>query len=135
VILLDTNAVIALLKGKPSSVRAHFESAINTGEKVLVSVIALYELRYGAARSAWPEDNGKRIDEFLSGAVDVCAFDSEDAAEAGVLRAALEVKGRPIGPYDLLIAAQARRRSASIVTANKREFERVEGLTVLDWSS
>jgi tRNA(fMet)-specific endonuclease VapC len=51
------------------------------------------------------------------------------------LRAVLEVKGRPIGPYDLLIAAQARRRSASIVTANKREFERVDGLTVLDWSS
>jgi tRNA(fMet)-specific endonuclease VapC len=135
VILLDTNAIIALLKGKPPSVRMHFEQALNAGEEVFVSAIALYELRYGAARSAWPGDNDKRVDEFLSGPVDVLSFDGDDAAEAGRLRAALESKGRPIGPYDFLIAAQALRRNASIVTANKREFERVEGLTVLDWSS
>jgi predicted nucleic acid-binding protein len=47
----------------------------------------------------------------------------------------LERAGTPIGPYDILIAAQARRRNLTIVTANRREFERVPGLTVQDWST
>ncbi|MFZ4603412.1 MAG: PIN domain-containing protein [Caulobacterales bacterium] len=66
--------------------------------------------------------------------VEVLDFDAEDAAEAGDIRAALELQGAPIGPYDILIAAQARRRSAALVTLNRREFERVPGLIVADWT-
>ena len=62
------------------------------------------------------------------------AFDSEDARVAGGIRAGLEAKGTPIGPYDLLIAAQALRREAILVTANVREFGRVEGLALEDWT-
>ena len=43
-------------------------------------------------------------------------------------------RSAPIGPYDLLIAAQARRRGAALVTLNRREFERVPGLMVTDWA-
>ena len=59
----------------------------------------------------------------------------EDAEEAGNIRAALERAGKPIGPYDVLIAAQARRRGATLVTANEREFARVPGLKTEDWAA
>jgi tRNA(fMet)-specific endonuclease VapC len=71
---------------------------------------------------------------FLSGNIDVAPFDEEDAAVAGDLRAALETAGTPIGPYDLLIAAQALRGGATPVTANVSEFARVRGLVWQDWT-
>ena len=60
-------------------------------------------------------------------------LDYEDAMEAGHIRVGLERRGTPIGPYDVLIAAQARRRGALLVTANLGEFSRVEGLRVENW--
>jgi tRNA(fMet)-specific endonuclease VapC len=63
------------------------------------------------------------------------SFEPEDAEEAGDIRAALEHAGTPIGAYDVLIAAQARRRNATLVTANKREFSRVPGLRTEDWAA
>jgi predicted nucleic acid-binding protein len=67
--------------------------------------------------------------------IDVLPFDAEDAAHAGDIRAHLERKGTPTGPYDCLIAAQARRRGATLVTANGRGFGRMPGLTVSDWAT
>ena len=67
--------------------------------------------------------------------ISILPFEVEDAEEAGDIRAALERVGRPIGPYDILIAAQVRRRGATLVTANQREFERVPGLAVEDWGA
>jgi tRNA(fMet)-specific endonuclease VapC len=67
-------------------------------------------LRYGAAKSARPERNARRILDFLGGPIEVLPFGSEDADEAGDIRAVLERAGTPIGPYDVIIAAQARAR-------------------------
>jgi len=61
-------------------------------------------------------------------------FEPDDAEEAGDIRADIERAGAPIGPYDVLIAAQARRRGALLVTANTREFTRVPGLRTEDWA-
>jgi tRNA(fMet)-specific endonuclease VapC len=72
---------------------------------------------------------------FLAKGFEQPAFDLEDAVEAGGIRAGLERLGTPIGPYDYLIAAQARRRGAALVTLNRREFERVPGLIVTDWAA
>ncbi len=76
-----------------------------------------------------------RIDELFTAMSGILAFDDEDAAVAGDIRAALERLGTPIGAYDILIAAQARRRGAVMVTANRREFQRVPGLMVADWTA
>jgi tRNA(fMet)-specific endonuclease VapC len=65
--------------------------------------------------------------------VQVLDFEADDAEEAGDIRAALERAGTPIGPYDVLIAAQARRRGAVLAMANRREFARVPRLTTEDW--
>ena len=133
--LLDTNAVIALLKNQPACVRDRLRRVAARGGSIAVSSVALYELWYGVARSQRRRDNAERLRIFLSGNVDVVAFDDQDAVVAGDLRAALEADGKPIGPYDLLIAAQALRNRATLVTANASEFARVPGLDCQDWSA
>ena len=133
-ICLDTNVVIAVLNDPKSLIRVRMNAAIRAGQIIAISSVVLFELRYGAAKSARPERNAQRIVDFLSGPIEVLSFEPEDADEAGEIRAALERQGTPIGPYDVLIAAQARRRSAPLMTANVREFARVPRLTLEDWS-
>src|SRR4051812_44162771 len=106
-ICLDTNAAIALLSGVATPVRFRFENALQGGETVAASSIVLFELWYGSAKSARPEGNARKIAELVASPIDVLNFDKDDAREAGDIRNDLRRKGTPIGPYDLLIAAQA----------------------------
>jgi tRNA(fMet)-specific endonuclease VapC len=133
-ICLDTNAAIALLGGAESPVRARFKRALARGETLAASSIVLFELWFGAEKSARRDGNARKIAELVSSPVQVLDFDAVDAEEAGEIRATLRRAGTPIGPYDILIAAQARRRDALLVTANTREFARVPGLKIEDWS-
>lgn len=133
--LLDTNAVIALLKNDPPAVRKRLKRVAARGAAIAISSVVLFELWYGVARSQRRAENAERLRAFLSGAVRVFAFEEEDAAAAGDLRAALEAKGTPIGPYDLLIAAQALRKRATVVTANVAEFSRIRDLAWQDWAA
>ncbi len=133
--LLDTNAVIAILKGKPAAVRTRLGRVAPKATAIAVSSIVLFELWYGVARSERQRENTERLRIFLSGAISVIPFDADDAATAGKVRAALEATGKPIRPYDLLIAAQALRLRATLVTANGSEFERVRGLVWQDWGA
>jgi tRNA(fMet)-specific endonuclease VapC len=133
-ICLDTNAVIAVLNNKSPAVRMRMGAAIAAGRPLAMSSIVLFELRYGAAKCARPDRNAQRVVDFLAGPIEVLPFESEDADEAGDIRAALERAGTPIGPYDVLLAAQARRRDALLVTANRREFARVPRLKIEDWA-
>lgn len=132
---LDTSAVIAVLNERIASVARRFDTEITRRTKILVSTIAIYELHHGIARSDRSERNRAVLDSFLELPVSIIAFDAEDADEAGEIRAALASTGTPIGPYDTLIAAQARRRAAALVTLNRGEFERVPGLIVTDWAA
>jgi tRNA(fMet)-specific endonuclease VapC len=134
-ICLDTNAVITVLNDPGSPVRRKIEVAIRSGEALALSTIVLFELRYGAAKSARPERNLQRVADFLAGPIQVLPFEPADAEEAGDIRAALERAGTPIGPYDVLLAGQARRHDAVLVTANAREFSRVPRLKFEDWAT
>jgi tRNA(fMet)-specific endonuclease VapC len=133
--LLDTNAVIAVLKDQPRIVRSRLKRLVSRGGSIGVSTVVLYELWYGVARSQRRRQNAERLRVFLSGNIDIAPFDEEDAVAAGDLRAALETAGTPIGPYDLLIAAQALRSGSTLVTANISEFARVRGLVWQDWTA
>lgn len=115
--------------------RGRLQHAVSTGASIAVSSIALFELWYGVARSQHRRENAERLSVFLSGDIRVVPFEEEDAATAGDLRAALETAGKPIGPYDLLIAAQAVRAGATLVTANVSEFRRVRGLRWQNWAA
>jgi tRNA(fMet)-specific endonuclease VapC len=131
--LLDTNACIALINGKPPSVRTKFQKATDAGAQVFVSSVALFELWYGVAKSSRQEFNRRRLEIFLAGPVDLLHFDDGDAEYAGAIRADLESVGRPIGAYDLLIAGQAMRNKLTLTTANLSEFARIKALAWSDW--
>jgi len=132
-ICLDTNIVISIVNRRSSSLRHRFNEQMHAGTPIALPVIALFEMRYGFAKSDRRQHNENLLDRFLGLGIDVLPFEPEDAAHAGDIRAQLEKAGTPIGHYDYLIAAQARRRGAALVTLNRREFERVPGLIVVDW--
>jgi tRNA(fMet)-specific endonuclease VapC len=131
---LDTNACIALINGRPLVVRERFRQARQAGNSFAVSTVVVFELRYGVAKSQYPQASGARLEVFLAGPLDVLPLDEDDAVDAGTARAGLERAGTPIGAYDVLIAGQARRRGLTVVTANVSEFERVPGLSWEDWA-
>jgi tRNA(fMet)-specific endonuclease VapC len=132
--LLDTNACIALINGKPASVRTQFEKGLNSGSVAFVSSVVLFELWYGIAKSTRPENNAQRLARFLSGPVSILPFQEEDARTAGEIRAETEAIGRPVGADDLLIAGQALRHKMTVVTANTKEFGRIKNLQSEDWT-
>lgn len=133
--LLDTNAVVALLRNKPAGVRERYREAESSGDYLGLSSVVLYELWYGVAKSSRVQENTERLRIFLSGNVDLLDFDDEDARSTAQVRATLESAGTPIGAYDLLIAGQALRRGLTVITANTSEFSRVTGLSWQDWTS
>jgi tRNA(fMet)-specific endonuclease VapC len=130
---LDTNVVISILSGRPPRLMDRFEVEL-AGDAITLPAIVLFELEYGIAKSERRRENQERLAVFLQAPISVLPFDADDAREAGEIRAALAKAGTPIGPYDILIAAQARRRGATLVTANEREFARVPRLKTEDWA-
>ena len=126
--LLDANAVIALLNDKDSRL-AQRARQYKPGD-IGISAIVSHELFYGAFNSQRAVRNVALVDSLK---FEVLDFDKEDSRQAGEIRAALAVKGTPIGPYDVLIAGQAMARNLILVTHNTNEFGRVPGLQIEDW--
>lgn len=125
--LLDTNAVIAILKGEPAMlIRLRSHRPADFG----IPAIVAHELYYGAYKSQRMAANLARVAGLQ---FEVVSFDAEDAQHAGEIRAQLTAVGTPIGPYDALIAGQARARRLVLVTRNAREFARVPELQIEDW--
>jgi tRNA(fMet)-specific endonuclease VapC len=133
--LLDTNACIALINGTEINVRRRFKQAVARESVILLSSIVAFELWYGVAKSQRKDSNTQRLETFLGGPLEWALFDEDDARVAGTVRAELETVGRPVGAYDVLLAGQARRRGATLVTSNTKEFARVQGLKWEDWAA
>lgn len=129
--LLDTNAVIALVTGRSDALRARVEAA-EPGTLAVSSIVA-HELYFGAYRSAMVDFNLETL-RLLFTDLAILDLTREDARVAGEIRAELAQAGTPIGPYDTLIAGQARARNIPLVTNNTGEFARVTGLRIEDWS-
>lgn len=129
--LLDTNAVIALI-GRKSNALVSRVLHSPQGSIGLPSVVA-YELYCGAQKSAKVQHNLETLRLFMAD-FPILEFDQNDAFVAGEIRAALAAKGTPIGPYNVLIAGQAKARGLTLVTNNVGEFNRVDNLHVEDWS-
>ncbi len=132
--LLDTNVVISLLNNRPPAVRTHLEAAWVAGDKIALPAVVLFELFYGASKSNRPTANRAAVLQLLEDEFEPENFDLDAARAAGEIRADLERAGQRIGEYDTLIAGQALARGMTLVTANVREFSRVQGLKLEDWS-
>lgn len=128
--MLDTNLCIRVLRDRPQALRERF-NAEATG--LCVSSIIVYELLVGAEKSAKPVEVRQEVERFLA-RLAVLQFDESAAAHAAEIRARLERRGSPIGPYDTLIAGHARSRGLIVITGNLEEFSRVDGLRSEDWA-
>lgn len=129
--LLDTNAVIALI-GQRSDALVNRILDSEPGS-ISISSVVVHELYYRAYKSSRIAYNLETLRLFLAD-FPVIEFDRNDAVVSGEIRAALALKGTPIGPYDVLIAGQAKTRNLTLITNNVGEFDRVDGLVVEDWA-
>lgn len=127
--LLDTNAIVTLLRTRASRLSERVHS--RNRSELATSSISVFELYFGAFKSARRDEYLSKLDSL---GLEIVPFGSEDAKHAGDIRAALRTHGTPIGPYDLLIAGQARARNLTLITNNLREFQRVADLRVEDWT-
>jgi tRNA(fMet)-specific endonuclease VapC len=129
--LFDTDTCVDLIRAKTpralDRVRSSAPGALG------LSSVTLAELEYGIIRSSDAPKNRQALAEFLLPLL-VLPFDAPAAAAYGIIRAALETKGLPIGAMDLMIAAHAVSQEVTLVTRNRREFERVPGLRVVSWT-
>ena len=128
--LLDTNICIFIKNGKPPHVLQRLRQAIK--EKVYISSITLAELQYGVYNSLTIEKNRISLTQFIA-PFSLLNFDDDDAEAFGRIRSYLKRSGSLIGPYDMLIAAQAISKNLILVTNNTAEFSRIQNLRLEDW--
>ncbi|RPH28331.1 tRNA(fMet)-specific endonuclease VapC [Buttiauxella warmboldiae] len=129
--MLDTNICIYTIKNKPQAVREAFNQHYG---RMCISSVTLMELIFGAEKSASPEKN-LRVVEGFTARLDVLSYGVDAAVHTGQVRAELAKQGTPVGPYDSMIAAHARSLGLIMVTNNSREFIRVPGLRLEDWTT
>jgi tRNA(fMet)-specific endonuclease VapC len=135
IFLLDTNAASNIIRAKFPALNERIAAHMEAGAGIALPVIVVHELWYGVFRSPNPARRAERVRVFMSELAEVAPFTEHDAEIAAEIRQGLATKGEMIGYFDLLIAAQALRLNATLVTNNVREFARVPGLVFEDWSS
>jgi tRNA(fMet)-specific endonuclease VapC len=128
--LLDTNVSIQVLKRRSAELEKRFTE---NGGRMALSDVSLYELFHGAQRYEDPSQRLNVIETFAT-RLEILPFDSRAALQAGQIRADLERKGQMIGAYDIMIAGCARSQGLVLVTGNLREFQKVDGLRLENWS-
>ncbi|MBF0409499.1 MAG: type II toxin-antitoxin system VapC family toxin [Candidatus Riflebacteria bacterium] len=128
--LLDTNICIFIKNKKPLNVLEKLRSVLD--KNVYLSSITVAELQFGVYNSQNIEKNRIALTEFLA-PFEIIDFGNIDAEHFGIIRAQLKKAGSPIGPYDMLIAAQAIARNLILVTNNTNEFTRIKNLKLEDW--
>jgi tRNA(fMet)-specific endonuclease VapC len=130
--LVDTNILIFLCNSKSKPLENKFKT--HRPDEFVVSSITVGELIYGVEKSQRKDRNLQAILKILS-PFKIIDFDSSDGWEYGKIRADLEKKGTSIGGNDIMIAAQAKRRGLTMITNNTREYKRIYGLHVEDWTT
>lgn len=127
--MLDTNIVIYVIKRRPLELLDVFNR--HAGE-TCISSVTYAELIHGVEKSNQRERNLQHVEDFVS-RLDVLDYGRKAASHYGDIRAALEIKGQPIGVNDLHIAGHARSEGLVLVTNNTKEFERVSALRLENW--
>lgn len=128
--MLDTNICIDIIKVRPERLRQRFN---RFAEQICISSITLGELYCGAEKSKRQAENFAAIEQ-ICGQLTVLPFADRAAHQFAMIKCELERNGKPIGPYDLLIAGHARSEGLTVVTNNEREFARVQGLRMENWA-
>lgn len=128
--LLDTNFCIATIRDRPAEVREAFN---RHHAQMTISTVTVMELMFGVELSSQPQRNLAAVEGFIA-RLEVLDYDTTAAAHTAQIRAELRKTGKQIGPYDQMIAGHARSRGLVVVTNNTKEFQRVAGLRIEDWT-
>jgi tRNA(fMet)-specific endonuclease VapC len=128
--MLDTDICIYVIKNYPADLRERFN---RLAEQLCISSITLGELHYGAEKSARRLQNLQAIEHFTA-RLEVLPFTPKAAVHYGQIRAELERAGTPCGPHDMQIGGHARSQGFIVVTNNVREFSRMPGVRVENWT-
>ena len=131
-IVLDTDICIYIINRRDAHLVRRIAAAAARRDGAGISAISVAELEYGIAKSQHVERNRSALERFLT-PLEILPFDDAASHHYGDIRAELERRGTPIGPNDLFIAAHVRSLGATLVTHNRSEFERVQGLVIEDW--
>lgn len=132
--MLDTNICAYIMRQRPRAVLERLQLAARHAE-IVISVITFYEMRLGALGPKAAPHHAQLVEDFCARLAAILPWDREAADQAAHLRADLGRRGTPIGPNDTMIAGHALARGCVLVTNNLREFLRVDGLAVEDWSA
>ncbi len=130
---LDTNVIVDVINGKGPEIRQRYQEVLAGNQHVVVSSLTVHELVYGALISRRPDHHMGEVRTLLA-QLDAVEWSDRDAYSAARIRARLEQTGQMIGHLDALIAGQALERGWTLVTANTREFSRIDDLVLEDWS-
>ena len=130
-VCLDTNIVVFYLKGMYPNVLTHLQA--RRPDEILIPEIVRAELLFGTAKSQQKQRTLERIHAFLA-PYERLPFVGDAVEHYADIRADLESRGQGIGPNDLLIAATTRAHGATLITHNTKEFQRVAGLNIEDWT-
>ena len=128
---LDTNILIYLIKNRFPEMTKRFMQ--KNPKDIYVSSVVLGELEFGAQKSHDYETTITRYKDLLK-SFTIVSFSAEASICYGAIRYQLEKTGTPIGMNDYLIAATAMAGGGTLVTHNTKEFERIQGLRVEDWT-
>jgi len=128
---LDTNIIIYALNGRFPQVMSHFQKIPSMS--IVIPTVVLAEIEYGARKS---HDYSSTIDLYKKfvGYFKTEGFSDIAAEYYGIIRAELEKAGQPIGANDMLIAATAMSADGILVTHNIKEFSKISGLKIEDWT-
>ena len=130
--MFDTDIMIYLINRRPGYERIARRMSGRSPGELRLSAITVSELRFGVANGEFRKENEAALEELLD-LFQLEDFPTAAAQDFADIRTALVARGKPIGPYDTLIASHARSLHATVVTNNEREFRRVPGLPVENW--
>lgn len=134
VYMLDTNICSFIMRERPASVLARLQSAVETQNSIVISVITYYEMLLGVVGKNASPRHAELVEAFVTRLSAILPWDRFAAVQAMRIRKDLAAKGTPIGSNDTMIAGHALAAECVLVTNNMREFSRVAGLRVEDWS-
>ena len=127
--ILDTNTLIYFFKGIGNVATRLLRKA---PKSIGIPTIVLFELEVGISKSTSPKKRRMQL-ETLTSSVNILPFGLDEVRSAAAIRADLEKQGKPIGPYDVLIAGTALANKGVLITHNTSEFGRIKGLQIEDW--
>jgi len=128
--LLDTCVISDFIKGE-ANVLSRLKS--EQPKDLAISSVTLMELEYGLALNPARAKKLSPVIKTLLGMISIIPYEPKDANATAVIRAYLKKEGKPIGPYDVMIAGCALSHQLTMVTSNTKEFNRVSGLVLEDW--